>query len=71
MAMSIFNSWAVNGPNGPNLLGPQSANVIFSAMVKPFQVFTFIWNHWSVSNKGGTFLKKLLYQCENVQGNLV
>ena len=70
MAMSIFNSWAVNGANGPNLLGPP-CKCYFSAMVKPFQVFTVIWKHWSVSNKGGKFLKKLLDQCENVQGNLV
>ena len=37
MAMSIFNSWAVNGANGPNLLGPQSANVIFLQWSNPFK----------------------------------
>ena len=36
MAMSIFNSWAVNGANGPNLLGP-TCKCYFSAMVKPFK----------------------------------
>ena len=35
--MSIFHSWALNGANGPNLLGPPSANVIFLQWSNPFK----------------------------------